>query len=77
MTSAALTSNVEWNTRIISTSQGEVADEIRREFEQLWNSEYTLDFNDFFEIYQMRYEVIRHQREEAKKDSIPSFEKLM
>lgn len=75
MTGAALTSNIEWNTKIISTEQGEVAGEIVKEFNILWNSEYALDFDRFFEIYKARYEIIKHQREEAKKDLVPSFEK--
>ena len=75
MTSAALTSNIEWNTKIISTEQGEVASEIVKEFNDLWNSDYALDFEMFYEIYKARYEIIKHQREEAKKDSIPSFQK--
>mgnify|MGYP000323311357 FL=1 len=75
MTSAALTSNIEWNTKIISTVQGEVASEIVKEFNSFWNSEYALDFETFYEIYKARYEIIKHQREEAKKDRIPSFEK--
>ena len=75
MTSAALTSNIEWNTKIISTEQGEVASEIVKEFNDLWNSDYALDFEMFYEIYKARYEIIKHQREEAKKDAIPSFQK--
>lgn len=75
LTGAALTKNIEWNTKIISTEQGEVASEIVKEFGELWNSEYALEFDEFFEIYRTRYEIIQHQREEAKKDSLPSFEK--
>ena len=75
MTGTALTSNIEWNTKIISTEQGEVADQIVKEFNQLWNSDYALDFEKFYEIYKARYEIIKHQREEAKRDAIPSFEK--
>ncbi len=75
MTSTALTSNIEWNTKIISTDQGEVACEIVKEFHELWNSDYALDFDRFFEVYEARYEIIKHQREEAKKDALPSFEK--
>lgn len=75
MTGSALTSNIEWNTKIISTDQGEVACEVVKEYNDLWNSKYTLDFDKFFEIYQTRYEIIKHQREEAKKDELPSFEK--
>lgn len=75
MTAAALTSNYEWNTKLISTGRGEVAGEIIEEFDSLWNSEYALEFPDFFERYRTRYEIIRHQREEAKKDAIVSLAK--
>ena len=40
LTSAALTSNREWNTKLISTEQGEMAKEIVAEFKELWNSPY-------------------------------------
>ncbi len=75
MTNAALTTNVEWNTKIISTENGEVAQEIVREFATLWNSPYALEFEDFYPVYQERYRIIKHQREIAKQDKIPSFEK--
>ena len=74
MTGRALTSNVEWNTRIISTEEGEVAKEIVEEFTELWNSEYALPFDRFFEVYKERYNIIKHQREIAKREEIPSFE---
>lgn len=76
MTSAALTSNVEWNTRLISTEQGEVAGQILKEFRELWNSDYALDYDSFYEIYQERYRIIKHQREIAKREIIPSFDKF-
>ena len=75
MTSTALTSNREWNTKIISTTEGELAREIVEEFRQLWNSECTLDFDEFYEKYKINYEIVRRQREIAKQDSIVSIEK--
>ena len=75
MTSAALTSNREWNTKLISTEQGEMAKQIVEEFNELWNSPYSLSFGDFFEVYSERYEIIKHQREIAKQDQITSIEK--
>ena len=75
MTSAALTSNREWNTKLVSAEQGEVALEIVREFTELWNSEYALSFDRFFAIYTERYNIIKHQREIAKREKIPSLEK--
>ena len=75
ITSAALTSNREWNTKLISTEQGEVAKEIVAEFNQLWNSKYALSFDDFYENYKARYSIIKHQREVAKQEEITSIEK--
>lgn len=75
MTSAALTSNREWNTKIVSTDQGEMVQEILSEFQELWNSRYALDFVDFYENYKERYWIIRRQREMAKKEEMPSLEK--
>ncbi len=74
ITSAALTSNREWNTKLISTGQGEVAKAIVAEFHELWNSKYTLSFDDFYENYKARYDIIRHQREVAKQEEITSIE---
>lgn len=54
MTSAALTSNIEWNTKIISTEQGEVASEIVKEFNSFWKSEYALNEGiDIVEVNQV------------------------
>lgn len=75
MTSYALTSNFEWNTKIISTEQGELTKEILNEFDELWYSEQALEFGKFFKDYKERYDIIKHQREEAKKDAIPSIDK--
>ena len=68
-------SNREWNTRLISTEQGEVAKEIVAEFNELWNSKYALSFDDFYENYKERYKIIKHQREIAKQEEITSIEK--
>ena len=54
LTKTALTSNVEWNTRIVSTEQGEVARDILLEFNELWDSEYTVGFDKFYEVYKER-----------------------
>ena len=75
MTSAALTVNKEWNTKLISTESGEVAEEIVEEFHSLWNSEYALPYEDFYEVYKERYNIIKRQREIAKSEEIPSLEK--
>lgn len=75
ITSAALTSNREWNTRVISTEKGEVAQSIVAEFNELWNSPYTLTFDEFYENYKERYNIIKKQREIARNKELPSIGK--
>ena len=76
ITSAALTYNREWNTKIVSTEDGEMAREIVQEFDSLWNSKYALDFDIFYESYREKYKIIKHQRDVAKLDDITSIEKF-
>ena len=75
ITSAALTRNQEWNTKLVSTEQGEMAREIVAEFNRLWNSEYALEFSEFYESYNEQYKIIKHQRDIARKDQVVSIEK--
>lgn len=74
ITSAALTIKKEWNTKLISTEHGEMAEEIVAEFNQLWNSKYSLSFDDFYENYYARYSIIKHQREIVQREEIISIE---
>lgn len=75
MTGAALTSNKEWNTKIVSTEQGEVVRELIKEFYQLWNSNCAFEFDDFIDIYQEQYQIIKRQKKIAIQDTLPSIEK--
>lgn len=74
MTLSALTKNREWDTKIVSTEQGEYTKEILKEFHELWNSNYALNYEDFIENYQTNYNIIKEQRRIAKEAEIPSFE---
>ncbi len=69
ITSAALTSNKEWNTKIVSAESGEMAEQILAEFKQFWESNYSLEFEDFIEQYHIQYEVTKHQREAARTEN--------
>ncbi len=75
MTKSALTTNREWNTKIVSTDKGELAKAIVDEFNELWSSEYTLEFDQFYEEYREKYAIIKRQREIAKQDEVTSIEK--
>lgn len=75
MTKTALTSNREWNARIVSIEKGEIAQSVLEEFNELWNGEYALEYDEFYEQYKERYKIIKKQREIAKSEEIPSIEK--
>ena len=74
MTQYALTVNQEWNTRVISTEQGEFAKNVRREFDNLWNSKEAQSFDTFFYDYQTKYKIIKKQREIIGRNKTVSFE---
>lgn len=75
ITSAALTTNREWNTKLVSTAQGEMTEDILREFDELWNSEYALDYDVFYEEYKQRYDIIKAQRKIASEGNVTSLER--
>lgn len=75
ITSFALTRNKEWNTKIVSTDQGEVAKEIVKEFDEFWNSPYSLEYEDFYENYKERFNIIKTQREIASQEDIVPLDK--
>ncbi len=75
MTGNALKQNYEWNTKIVSTAQGEMTREIINEFKSLWNSEYSKPYDEFIEEYREKYTIVSHQREIAKQDEVVSIEK--
>ena len=74
MTQKALSVNREWNTKIVSTEQGEYVKEILNEFERLWNSKYSLNYEQFIETYELNYKLIKEQRKIASAKKISSLE---
>ena len=82
LTQDALTRNVEWNTRLTSTDQGEMIAVVLEEFEKLWSmSEYTKDYKDFIEEYRREYEkkqlfdkLVAEQKRIVAREAIPSME---
>ena len=82
LTQDALTRNMEWNTKLVSTSQGEMITNVLSEFDKLWNdTECTLNYSDFIEVYRKKYEekqlynkMVAEQKEIAKNENIPSME---
>ena len=79
MTQSALTTNREWNTKIVSVETGEYVQDVLAEFERLWSSPYTLEYEKFIDKYSEAYirnKVIRKQKEIAKKQGIISIEEF-
>jgi HKD family nuclease len=74
LTLNALTNNKEWNTKVISTSQGEFANNIIDEFNTLWASESSKKYRDFIEPYTVKYNLVSKQREIVKQSHVPSIE---
>ena len=74
MTQKALTVNQEWNTKIVSKEKGEIAEKVCSEFELLWNSKNSLDFDLFYDEYLTKYEIIQRQRQLVRKEKMPSLE---
>ncbi len=77
MTLSAITKNKEWNTKIVSTEQGELTQAVLQEFDELWNDEHTLAFEDFIDSYRQEYlneKIIRKQRRQAISGSVVKLE---
>ncbi len=74
LTLNALTKNKEWNTKIISTRDGEFADDLLEEFTALWESEYSAAFDDFIDAYTTYYNVVKEQRKIAQNAVVSSIE---
>ena len=72
MTGKALSVNKEWNTKIISTSKGEVYQNVYKSFQDLWNDkEHTREYADFIDEYRTKYNVIKKQRKIAIESASP------
>lgn len=75
ITSRALTTNKEWNTRLISTEQGEFARDLLAEFETFWNSERTVSYEACAESYAARYQIVQAQKKAAKAEEVVSLDR--
>ena len=77
MTLSAITKNKEWNTKIVSTEQGDLTQAVLQEFDELWQDEHTLAFEDFIDSYRQDYlaeKMIRKQKQQAVSESVVELE---
>ena len=70
MTGSALSVNKEWNTKLISTSEGEMYKNIKSAFDELWNDRnHTKGYEDFIDEYRTKYYAIKKQRKIAAENN--------
>ena len=82
LTQDALTRNMEWNTKLVSTDKGEMVNSVLSEFEKLWNAtEYTKPYAEVIEEYRRKYEekqlfnkMVAEQKRIVRNEAIPSIE---
>ena len=77
MTLSAITKNKEWNTKIVSTEQGELTQSVLQEFDELWRDEHSLAFEDFIDAYRQEYlneKMIRKQKQQAVSEQVVELE---
>lgn len=63
LTLDAITKNKEWNTKLVSLSDGELSNIVIKEFNQLWDSENSSDYEDFIEEYREKYLLEKKKQE--------------
>lgn len=62
LTQSALTTNREWNNFFTSTTNGLYTDEVLNQFEELWDSKYTKQYDEFITDYENVYSLYKEQR---------------
>lgn len=80
LTQDALTRNMEWNTRFVSSGQDDMASSVLSEFEKLWHSrEFIKTYEEYIEEYRAKYrekqlfdKIVAEQKRIAKKETITS-----
>ena len=65
LTQSALSTNHEWNTRIVSTTEGQYAMDIESEFNNLWQS--SVCYDEYRNEYAELFNRTRSERSEIKK----------
>lgn len=81
MTQDALTRNMEWNTKLVSSKHGEMIGTVLEEYDKLWNEPFTLPYETFIDEYRNQYEenkllqkMLREQRKLATDGKVTSFQ---
>lgn len=74
ITAAALNKNKEWNTRFISTKNGEISNHINGEYNELWEDPCTVPYSECKKDYEIKYKIAKQQRELVRDEQIVDFD---
>ena len=74
ITLGAITKNREWNTKIVSTATGSVVQDVLSEFNELWNSLHSKEYDDFIDHYRTQYKIVKEQQKIAKREQVVDYE---
>lgn len=64
LTQNALTTNQEWNIKLVSTNEGEVVSLVKEEFNSLWSDPHTFELSEVIDQYEEEY---KNKKELSKK----------
>lgn len=66
LTQNALTTNQEWNVKLVSTFEGEMVFLIKKEFEKLWNDPLSFPLEEVIEEYEQERKTLKELQRKAK-----------
>lgn len=66
LTQNALTTNQEWNVKLVSTFEGEMVFLIKKEFEKLWNDPLSFPLDEVIEEYEQERKTLKELQRKAK-----------
>lgn len=67
-TGAALCTNREWNTHVVTKDKGEFSQQLQNEFNELWNSPVSQTFDQFIDEYTELYKSAKAKRKVVEEE---------
>ena len=73
LTKNAISTNKEWNTKIVTTADGEYYKQIKQEFDSLWNSNASLNIDVCLDAYEEQYNKQKEYNAICQPDSVENY----
>ncbi len=74
LTMDAITRNKEWNTRLVSMSDGQMGQDVIQAFERLWSDPHSAVYTEICDTYREQYRIAKEQKKIALSTQIPQLE---